>query len=138
MAKDAAAQDLTSAVRLVAGPGTGKSFVIEGRVAWLIQNQNVSADSIITVSFTRAAANDLKRRIYAKGVSVGINNIDSVRVSTLHSLALYILRRTGNLTQYPTDPVILDDWELYEVFDSEFSRTLGATPTRASEIRSRP
>jgi len=135
LAQDAAAHDLTRAVRLVAGPGTGKSFVIEGRTAWLIQNQNISPDSIIAVSFTRAAANDLKRRIYAKGLSVGINDIDKVRVSTLHSLALYILRRTGNLAQYPTDPEILDDWELSEVFDSEFSVTLGATPTRASEIR---
>lgn len=133
--QNAAAQDLTQAVRLVAGPGTGKSFVIEGRVSWLIQNQNISPDSIIALSFTRAAANDLRRRIYAKGLSVGINNIDRVKVSTLHSLALYILRRTGNLAQYATDPVILDDWELSEVFDNEFSQTLGVTPTRAGEIR---
>jgi DNA helicase-2/ATP-dependent DNA helicase PcrA len=107
--QDAAAQDLTQAVRLVAGPGTGKSFVIEGRVSWLIQNQNISPDNIIAVSFTRAAANDLRRRIQSKGHSVGINDIHRVRVSTLHSLALYILRKTGKLAQYPTDPVILDD-----------------------------
>lgn len=133
--QDAAAQDLTQAVRLVAGPGTGKSFVIEGRVSWLIQNQNISPDNIIAVSFTRAAANDLRRRIQAKGQSVGINDIHRVRVSTLHSLALYILRKTGNLAQYPTDPVILDDWELDNIFDSEFSGSIGITPTRASEIR---
>jgi len=53
----------------------------------------------------------------------------------LHSLALYILRKTGNLAQYPTDPVILDDWELDNIFDSEFSSSIGITPTRASEIR---
>lgn len=133
--QDAAAQDLTRAVRLVAGPGTGKSFVIEGRVAWLIQNQNISPNNIIAISFTRAAANDLRRRIVAKGQNVGIANIQSVRVSTLHSLALYILRRTGNLAQYPTDPAILDDWELDNVFDNEFSNTIGITPTRAGEIR---
>lgn len=131
----AAAQDLTQAVRLVAGPGTGKSFVIEGRVSWLIQNQNISPDNIIAVSFTRAAANDLRRRIQSKGQSVGINDIHRVRVSTLHSLALYILRKTGNLAQYPTDPVILDDWELDNIFDSEFSSSIGIAPTRAREIR---
>lgn len=135
LVQDAAAQDLTQAVRLVAGPGTGKSFVIEGRVSWLIQNQNISPDNIIAVSFTRAAANDLRRRIFSKGQSVGILDIHRVRVSTLHSLALYILRRTGNLAQYPTDPVILDDWELDNIFDDEFSNSIGITPTRASEIR---
>lgn len=135
IAQDAAAQDLTQAVRLVAGPGTGKSFVIEGRVAWLIQIQNIPPDNIIAVSFTRAAANDLRRRIQNKGQAVGINEIHRVRVSTLHSLALYILRRTGNLAQYPTDPVILDDWEIDNIFDSEFSCSIGVTPTRAREIR---
>jgi len=29
----------------------------------------------------------------------------------------------------------LDDWEISAIFDSEFSRSLGSTPTRASEIR---
>jgi DNA helicase II / ATP-dependent DNA helicase PcrA len=133
--QDAAAQDLNSAVRLVAGPGTGKSFVIEGRVAWLIQQQNIPPSGIIAVSFTRAAANDLKDRIYSKAQAEGINDIHQLRVSTLHSLALFILRRTGNLAQYPVDPVILDNWELSNVFDAEFSRTIGVTPTRSSEIR---
>jgi len=133
--QDAAAQDLTQAVRLVAGPGTGKSFVIEGRVSWLIQEQNILPCNIIGISFTRAATNDLRRRIQNKGQSLGIDEIHKVRVSTLHSLALFILRRTGNLSQYPADPVILDDWELDNIFDSEFSSTIGATPTRASEIR---
>jgi len=133
--QDNAAHDLNGAVRLVAGPGSGKSFVIEERVAWLIQNQNISPSNIIAVSFTRASATDLKERIYSKGNTVGINSIDRVRVSTLHSLALFILRKTGNLAQYPTDPTILDDWEISAIFDSEFSRSLGSTPTRASEIR---
>lgn len=132
--QDNAAHDLNGAVRLVAGPGTGKSFVIEERVAWLIQNQNISPNEIIAISFTRASANDLKERIYSKGTAIGIN-IHGVRVSTLHSLTLFVLRRTGNLTQYPVDPTILDDWELSTIFDSEFSRSLGSTPTRAGEIR---
>ncbi len=133
--QDNAAHDLNDAVRLVAGPGSGKSFVIEERVTWLIQNQNILPCDIIAISFTRASANDLKERIYSKGYAAGINNIDRVRVSTLHSLALFILRKTGNLAQYPTDPTILDDWEILKIFDSEFSRSLGSTPTRASEIR---
>lgn len=133
--QDNAAHDLNGAVRLVAGPGSGKSFVIEERVSWLIQNQNVSPNDIIVVSFTRASANDLRDRIYSKGNAEGVDNIHQVRVSTLHSLALFILRRTGNLAQYPTDPTILDDWELVGIFDNEFSSSLDSTPTRAGEIR---
>jgi DNA helicase-2/ATP-dependent DNA helicase PcrA len=33
-----AAHDANNQVRLIAGPGTGKSFAIEERVRWLINN----------------------------------------------------------------------------------------------------
>ncbi len=55
----AAAHDGAGRVRLVAGPGTGKSFVIEERVRWLL-NQGVDANRIFVVSFTRASARDLR------------------------------------------------------------------------------
>lgn len=135
LVQDAAAQDTNQAIRLVAGPGSGKSFVIEGRVAWLIQGRNVPPASIIAVSFTRSAAKDLRDRIYEFGAKNGITNINEVRVSTLHSLALRILRNTGNLTQYPADPMILDDWELDNVFDAEFSESISVTPSRGGDIR---
>jgi len=35
-AQHTAAHDSTSQVRLIAGPGTGKSFAIEERVCWLL------------------------------------------------------------------------------------------------------
>lgn len=133
--QDAAAQDLTQTVRLVAGPGTGKSFVIEGRVYHLLSNRGVNPDNIIAISFTRAAAKDLKERIYSFCLSQNQNNVANVRVSTLHSLALFILRRTGRLNLYPTDPTIMDDWELYNVFDAEFGHINGINGTRCDQIR---
>lgn len=135
LVQDAAAQDLTQTIRLVAGPGTGKSFVIEGRVYWLLSAQNIPPENIIAVSFTRAAAKDLKDRIYSHCLANNQGNVTNVRVSTLHSLALYILRQTGNLNLYPTDPTIMDDWELSTIFDAEFSQTVNENPTRCSEIR---
>lgn len=135
LVQDAAAQDLTPTIRLVAGPGTGKSFVIEGRVYWLLSAQNIAPENIIAISFTRAAAKDLKDRIYSHCIKNNQANVTNVRVSTLHSLALYVLRQTGNLNLYPTDPTIMDDWELSTVFDAEFSQAVNANPTRCSEIR---
>jgi len=132
--QDLASQDMTPTVRLVAGPGTGKSFVIEGRVLHLLQS-NVNPASIFAVSFTRAAANDLRDRIVAHCSANNQPNVTAVRVSTLHSLALYILRQTGNLNVYPTNPQILDDWELKYIFDAELSSLQGASPTRCEEIR---
>ncbi|TWF39613.1 superfamily I DNA/RNA helicase [Chitinophaga polysaccharea] len=133
--QDAAAQDRNQTIRLVAGPGTGKSFVIEGRVYWLLANQNIPAESIVAISFTRAAAKDLKERIYNFCIGKNQPTVNNVRVSTLHSLALYILRQTGNLNRYPVSPTIMDDWELSEIFDAEFSKTANLNSKRCGEIR---
>ena len=135
LVQDAAAHDLTQTIRLVAGPGTGKSFVIEGRVHWLLASQNIPPENIIAISFTRAAAKDLKERIYSFCLANNRPDVTDVRVSTLHSLALYILRKTGNLNLYPTDPTIMDDWELSTIFDAEFAQVANINPTRCGEIR---
>jgi DNA helicase II / ATP-dependent DNA helicase PcrA len=48
--QDSAAHDPHLQVRLVAGPGTGKSFSIEERVFWLL-SQGIPATGIAVVSF---------------------------------------------------------------------------------------
>jgi superfamily I DNA/RNA helicase len=106
-------------VRLVAGPGTGKSSSIEQRVYWLLQ-QGCPSAAIFVISFTRASTKDLKDRIGAHCAAQGQANATGVNVSTMHSLALKILRRANLLTHYPVDPLVLDDWELTNIFDAEF------------------
>ena len=57
-AQHLAAHDESDQVRTIAGPGTGKSFTIEERVCWLLDN-GTDRRSIAAMSFTRAAAEDL-------------------------------------------------------------------------------
>lgn len=129
-----AAQDTAPQVRVVAGPGTGKSFAIEERVLWLLV-QGVPPDGICVVSFTRASALDLRRRIQAYCMQNGQATVTRVRVSTLHSLALRTLRAAGLLTAYPADPLVLDKWELENIFDAEFGHSQGVGSTRCEKIR---
>ncbi|MBI4640795.1 MAG: ATP-dependent helicase [Candidatus Tectomicrobia bacterium] len=129
-----AAHDIRDQVRLVAGPGTGKSFAIEERVRWLIAG-GVNPRAIFVVSFTRAAARDLRARIYNYCTAHGVTTVTQVSVTTLHSLALRILRAAGLLAAYPAEPIVMDQWELENIFDSEFSRLSDFTPTRCAEIR---
>ena len=53
--QSAAARDGSQQIRLVAGPGTGKSFSIEERVCWLL-GQEIQPRAITVVSFTRASS----------------------------------------------------------------------------------
>jgi ATP-dependent DNA helicase UvrD/PcrA len=98
----AAAADEAHAVRVVAGPGTGKSFTIEDRVAWLL-GRGAEGANIAAVSFTRASTHDLRTRIEDACAAMGYAGT-RVRVTTLHSLALRALRAAGVLAAYPVDP----------------------------------
>lgn len=125
----AAAQDQAALVRLVAGPGTGKSFSVGERVMTLRAN-GVPAAEIWAISFTRKAAEDL-----GKGIDSYAKQPTGIRVSTLHSLALSTLQAHGALNQFPVRPQILDNWEQDKIFDLEFQSTTGIAKRRCAEIR---
>jgi len=129
----AAAHDVAQQIRLVAGPGTGKSYSIEERVFWLL-GQGVQPQTINAVSFTRASSVELRVRIHAYCAAHNQQDGTSVRVSTLHSLALRMLK-AANLLHYPADPLVLDSWELENVFDAEFGHANGLGKKRREEIR---
>jgi superfamily I DNA/RNA helicase len=130
----AAAQDPSPTVRLVAGPGTGKSSSIEERVCWLLANA-VPPNAIWAVSFTRASAHDLRRRVHSHGTEAGFEGAVDVRVTTLHSLALRLLRMAGHLAAYPVEPLVLDKWEVENIFDEEFGHVHDLGKKRREEIR---
>ncbi len=133
--QDAAATELTPQVRLIAGPGTGKSRCIEKRVDYLL-SQHVAPAKVFVISFTRASTNDLKKRIVEYCAQRGRQQeAQRLNISTMHSLALRALRRGNLLHAFPADPMVLDDWEQEKIFDPELGLSGNFPPTRAAEIR---
>ena len=74
---------------VLAGPGAGKTFVITNRVATLITEHRVPPEEILVVTFSRAAAIEMKERfdIITEGTCRG------VRFGTFHSVFFEILKR---------------------------------------------
>lgn len=114
--QDTAAHDLHPKIRLVAGPGTGKSRTVVNRIHWLLSN-GYSPKEIAVVSFTRASARDLQRTYFETYKDV--EAAPDVRISTLHSLALFMLKKADQL-YYPEIPTILDEWETNNILENEF------------------
>ncbi|HHG90308.1 MAG TPA: ATP-dependent helicase [Devosia sp.] len=93
-------------VRVVAGPGTGKSFAMKRRVARLLE-AGVAPDLILPVTFTRVAAQDLHREL----VNMGVPGCNALHAHTLHSLALRMLTRNHVLAATGRIPRPLNDFE---------------------------
>jgi DNA helicase II / ATP-dependent DNA helicase PcrA len=131
-----AAQDAATQVRLIAGPGTGKSAAVERRVAHVLNN-GANSNRVYAISFTRATCSELAERIVVFCANQPCAQTSTqVQVSTMHSLALRILRSAAVLsTLYPDDPLVLDDWETKNIYDLELAADLGCSPGRAAEIR---
>ncbi len=107
------ASETNNRVRVVAGPGTGKSFAMKRRVGRLLE-QGVDPAQILPVTFTRVAAEDLHREL----VGMGVPGCDELEGTTLHRLCLKLLSRnavleaTGRharpLNQFELEPMIAD------------------------------
>jgi len=94
-------------VRVVAGPGAGKSFAMKRRVARLLE-EGVEPGCILPVTFTRVAAEDLHSEL----VGMGVDGCDKLKGTTLHSLALRILMRNHVLAATGRTPRPLNDFEM--------------------------
>lgn len=94
-------------VRAVAGPGSGKSFAIKRRVARLLE-EGLQPDQILAITFTRTAAQDLKREIS----SLGIAGAEEVHSRTLHSHALKILMQADVLERTGRKPRMVIEHEI--------------------------
>ncbi len=77
-----------SPLRVLAGPGTGKSFSLMRRVARLLQT-GADPNRMLVCTFTRTAAQDLKKDL----ANIGMEQVNAVHAGTLHSLCFSILSR---------------------------------------------
>jgi DNA helicase-2/ATP-dependent DNA helicase PcrA len=91
-------------VLVVAGAGTGKTRTLVYRVARLVES-GVPGKSILILTFTRRAAQEMLRRAEALLGNVGL---ESVTGGTFHSFANLVLRRYAPLYGWPERFSILD------------------------------
>ena len=73
---------------VVAGPGSGKTTVITHRVAYLVEVAGISPASLLVVTFTRAAADEMKTRAAA----LAGGRAGAATFGTIHALAYRILK----------------------------------------------
>ena len=89
---------------ILAGAGSGKTRVLTHRIAYLIKEKGVYPGSILAITFTNKAANEMKERV--EGLLGGLS--ESIWVSTFHSACVRILRKDIEKIGYGGNFVIFD------------------------------
>ena len=74
---------------VIAGPGTGKTKVITHRIAYLIDEHGVKPESILAITFTNKAAQEMRDRVNSE---IDIQRGDKVKIFTFHAFCYRILR----------------------------------------------
>jgi len=89
---------------VVAGAGSGKTRVLVHRIAWLIDVEGISSNSILAVTFTNKAAAEMRARIEEM-----LNmSARTMWVGTFHGLAHRLLRMHWQEARLPQNFQILD------------------------------
>ncbi|HEX6547541.1 MAG TPA: ATP-dependent DNA helicase [Candidatus Dormibacteraeota bacterium] len=98
---------------VAAGPGTGKTFTMVERFCWLVESQSVPATAILAVTFTDAAASELRQRIAAELVARGRREaaatLDAGWIGTFHGVCARLLRENAYLVGIPRELRVLDE-----------------------------
>lgn len=78
-----------------AGPGSGKTRVITERVRYLVKEKKVDPSSILVITFTNEATNELKNRLKYQ-TDLDINAVNQMRISTIHSFCRFLISKYEN------------------------------------------
>lgn len=93
--QEMAVQTVEGAVLLLAVPGSGKTTVLVSRLGYMIFCKEILPESILTVTYTVAATNDMRRRFVEKfGAQYG----QRLEFRTINGISQKILQYFGAIT----------------------------------------
>ena len=104
-------------VLILAGAGSGKTRVLTSRIAYLLEEKNVAPYSILAMTFTKKAANEMIER-----VGTLLHHTQPLWIGTFHSIFAKILRWEAPAYQYSQDFVIYDTDDQAQLIKSIMER----------------
>jgi Zn-dependent peptidase ImmA (M78 family) len=111
-----AAEHWGSPYLLEAGPGTGKTQTLVGRVEWLLEQKKVPPEQILVLTFSNKAAGELSDRIAARRPEAAA----AMWIGTFHSFGLDIIRRFHERLKLPANPRLMDRTEAIDLLADRF------------------
>lgn len=100
---------------IIAGPGAGKTFTLVERVVYLVKEEKVSPESLLIVTFTEKAAQELTTRISNRLLEERIDfNINEMYLGTFHGICLRMIEDYREYTR------LKRSFTLFDQFDQQY------------------
>ena len=105
-----AAETINGNIVIIAGAGSGKTRTITYRIAHMVKECGIDPNSILALTFTNKAANEMKERIEKL-----VGGDTPVSATTFHSFAYKFLKKFPNKIGYKKNFTIADDEDQREI-----------------------
>jgi ATP-dependent DNA helicase UvrD/PcrA len=119
---------------VVAGPGTGKTATLVGRVAHLVEERHIPPEKVLALTFSNRAAGEMRERLERSGLPG-----ERMPIMTIHAFATTLLREYASHVPHAPDAAeltsdfrILDEANAYLLMEGllgelplHFYRSLG-------------
>lgn len=112
----AAAQATRGPMLVDAGPGTGKTRTLCGRITHLLR-QGVRPSAILALTFSNKAAEEMRERVAKSRPDVA----SAIWMGTFHAYGLELLRKYGDRIGIPASPEVLDPADAVAVLESRLT-----------------
>lgn len=102
-------------MRIIAGPGSGKTYTLVQRIVHLIKERDVAPESLFVVTFTNKAARELTNRVSKELAKLDIPfNPNDMHLGTIHSICVRILK------EYQDSTRLMNDFRQLDQFDQQY------------------
>ena len=101
---------------VLAGAGSGKTRVLTSRIAYLVEEKGVYPSSILAITFTNKAADEMRQRL-----SRMVDGSEKMWICTIHSMCVRILRQYAERIGYNSNFSIYSDTERTNVVKKAFA-----------------
>ncbi|NCS97158.1 MAG: ATP-dependent helicase [Candidatus Pacebacteria bacterium] len=106
-------------VMVIAGPGTGKTHVLACRIAHILATQEIEPRNILALTFTDAAAKNMRERIVQMIGSAGYH----VAIATFHSFCSEVISEHPEYFDLARESIPLSDLERFSIFEELLENT---------------
>lgn len=109
-AQTLAIEHASGPIQVLAGPGSGKTYLTIRRIRHLICHHGISPNKILVITFTKAAATEMEERFMklTEGLYPGVS------FGTFHAIYFHILQKSGYGNGHLTPASAQEKWKYLE------------------------